>query len=242
MATILVVEDDRSLSETLAYNLRREGYTPVVIESAADAIERARAQHVDLVLLDLMLPGGSGIDVCRGIRAFSTVPIIILSARDEDVDRVLSLEIGADDYVTKPFALRELLSRIKANLRRVEMDTRTAETQLTWGSLVVDISRHEVSARGVSVALQPREFDLLVYLLRHPGQVLTRTRLLQTVWGHDFVGERTVDVHVRRVRAKLEKVSVLDVIRTVHGVGYVLESESISEPGTPSERDGETFT
>jgi DNA-binding response OmpR family regulator len=224
MATVLIVEDDTSLSEALTYNLAREGYTPVAARDAPSAMELARTVSPDLILLDLMLPGGSGFDVCMAIRRYSTVPIIILTARDGDVDRVLGLELGADDYVTKPFALRELLARVRANLRRVEMD-RAVEVSdiLTAGSLTVDVPRRRVEAEGRFVAFQPKEFDLLVFLLRNPGVVMTRGRLLHEVWGHVFVGERTVDVHVRRVRAKLEEAGENDVIRTVHGVGYAFD-------------------
>ena len=224
MAKILVVEDDRSLSDALVFNLRREEHTPIVAETAASALDQARSEKPDLILLDLMLPGGSGFDVCRTIRSFSPVPIIILTARGEDVDRVLGLELGADDYITKPFSLRELLARVKANLRRVELDQQPSEAELLeCGELVVDVRGRQVRIGPTPIALQPKEFDLLVYFMRHPGTVLTRAHLLHAVWGHDFVGERTVDVHVRRVRAKLEKAAMPSVIRTVHGVGYAFQ-------------------
>lgn len=224
MAKILVVEDDRTLSETLVYNLRGEGHTPFVATNAGAAIELAREERFDLILLDLMLPGGSGFDVCRTIRSHSTVPIIILTARDDDVDRILGLEIGADDYVTKPFSLRELLARIKANLRRVEMERRADDAHLLeWEGLLIDIEQRRALVNGQAVNLQPKEFDLLTHLMQHPGVVLTRDRLLQAVWGHEYVGERTVDVHVRRVRAKLELAGMVNLIRTVHGVGYAFE-------------------
>jgi DNA-binding response OmpR family regulator len=227
MAKILVVEDDRSLSEALAYNLRREGHTPIVAHTAPNALETVRAEPFDLVILDIMLPGGSGFDICRDIRAFSTVPILMLTARDEEVDRVLGLEIGADDYVTKPFKLRELLARVKANLRRVEMEhQQETEEPLRVGALTVDVGRRQVLANGREVTLQPKEFDLLQYFMRNPRSVLTRDRLLHRVWGHEYVGERTVDVHVRRVRAKLEQVGLPDVIRTVHGVGYAFDLDA----------------
>jgi two-component system, OmpR family, response regulator VicR len=224
LTKILVVEDDRSLRDALAYNLRREEYTPVVAEDAPTAVMVARREKPDLVLLDLMLPGGSGFDVCRDIRAFSSAPIIMLTARGEDIDRVLGLEIGADDYVTKPFSLRELLARVKANLRRVALDSgEDVDEVLEQDGVSIHVPGRRVAANGRAVLFQPKEFDLLVYLMRHPGTVLTRPRLLSNVWGHEFVGERTVDVHVRRVRAKLEAAGATDVIRTVHGVGYVLD-------------------
>jgi DNA-binding response OmpR family regulator len=226
LTKILVVEDDRSLRDALSYNLRREDYTPVTAEDAPTALIAARKEKPDLILLDLMLPGGNGFDVCRDIRTFSPAPIIMLTARGEDIDRVLGLEIGADDYVTKPFALRELLARIKANLRRVDLDRgMRGEDVIEHSGLKVDIPGRRVTIDGDPIAFQPREFDLLAYLISHPGTVLTRARLLSSVWGHEFVGERTVDVHVRRVRAKLEQSSSTDYIRTVHGVGYVFDPE-----------------
>lgn len=224
MATILIVEDDRTLRETLSYNLQREGHAVVAAQDAPTAVTSARRSRPDLILLDLMLPGGSGFDVCRQIRAFSPAPIIMLTARAEDVDRVVGLEVGADDYVTKPFSLPELIARIKANLRRVDLDrSGIEETSLSQGNLVADLSARTVHAAGRPISLQPREFDLLVYLMRHPGAVLTRDRLLRGVWGHEFVGPRTVDVHVRRVRAKLEEAGCPSPIRTVHGVGYAFD-------------------
>jgi DNA-binding response OmpR family regulator len=233
MVKILVIEDDASLREALVYNLRRDDYTPLVATDAPSGLATARREKPDLVVLDLMLPGGSGFDVCRSIRAFSTVPIIILTARDEDIDRVLGLELGADDYVTKPFSLRELLARIKANLRRLDYDrAEESSDYLTHGRLVVDVRARSVVAEDESITLQPKEFDLLVYFMRNPGVVLTRDRLLRAVWGHEYVGERTVDVHVRRVRAKLELAHAPDPIRTVHGVGYAFEAQSSSEPAS----------
>lgn len=225
MATILVVEDDHGLSEGLAYNLRREGYTPITAADAEAGIALARREDPDLILLDLMLPGGSGFEVCKGIRAFSSAPIIILTARDEDIDAVLSLEIGADDYVTKPFSLRVLLARVRANLRRVELDRGDeGDTFLVAPGLTVDVGGRRAEGENREVPLQPKEFDLLVHFMRHPGTVMTRDRLLHEVWGHEFVGERTVDVHVRRVRAKLEEAGIPNLIRTVHGVGYAYDS------------------
>lgn len=231
-----MIEDDRSLSEALAYNLRREDHTPVVAHDAPTGTELAQRENFDLVLLDLMLPGGSGLDVCRSIRAHSTVPVIILTARDQDVDRVLGLEIGADDYVTKPFSLRELLARVNANLRRVAMERQGIAERLEHDGLVVDVPQRRVEVEGRQVTLQPREFDLLVYLMRHPGVVLARERLLQAVWGHEFVGPRTVDVHVRRVRAKLEEARLPNPIRTLHGVGYAFATETATSPETHRRR------
>lgn len=221
---ILVVEDDPSLRDALVYNLRNETYGVVTASDAPSAVQVARREKPDLILLDLMLPGGDGFDVCREIRTFSTAPIIMLTARGEDIDRVLGLEVGADDYVTKPFGLRELMARVKANLRRVQLD-REAETDevLLSGRLKLDRASRLVHVDATPVRLQPKEFDLLGYLMRHPGIVHPRERLLQTVWKDEFVGERTVDVHVRRVRQKLEEAGLTGVIRTAHGVGYAFE-------------------
>lgn len=231
MARIVVIEDERTLREALAYNVRREGFTVIEAGDAIAGVQSVRQEEPDLVLLDLMLPGGSGLDVCRAIRSSSTVPIIILTARHDDADRVLGLEIGADDYVTKPFSMRELLARIRANLRRVDMD-RGADRDATLrvGPLEVDLPGRRVSFGGRTVALQPKEFDLLVYFMRHPGAVLSRARLLADVWGHEFVGERTVDVHVRRIRAKLGFEGDTDPITTVHRVGYLFSSDVLARP------------
>jgi len=226
VSTILVVEDDPTLSETLAYNLRAEEHVPVLAADAPSAIRLARERPPDLVLLDLMLPGGSGLEVLKDLRSFSSAPVIILTARDDDLDRVLGLEIGADDYMTKPFSLRVLLARIKANLRRVELDRLGQGTQvLRHGPVNVDVGSRTVYVGSHTVTLQPKEFDLLVHLLRNPARVLTREQILHSVWGHEFVGERTVDVHVRRLRAKLEAAGASNPVRTVHGVGYALGSD-----------------
>lgn len=236
MPKILVVEDDRSLRDALAYNLRNEDYTPLLAEDAPSAVMMARRENPDLILLDLMLPGGNGFDVCRDIRGFSSAPIIILTARSEDIDRVLGLEMGADDYVTKPFGLRELLARVRANLRRVDMDRGVdREDVLEHDSLRIEVPGRRVLLGGEPISLQPKEFDLLVYFMRHRGIVLSRPRVLSSVWGHDFVGERTVDVHVRRLRAKLEGKDEQDFIRTVHGVGYVFDAKP-SEVTVDSQR------
>jgi DNA-binding response OmpR family regulator len=222
---ILIVEDDRSLQDVLTYNLRREGYTPFVAADAPSALTLARNERPDLILLDLMLPGGSGFDVCRDVRGFSIAPIIMLTARSDDVDRVLGLEVGADDYVTKPFQFRELLARIRANLRRVSMEQQRNQPRLLRsGSLTVDLDARTVTVDDETIALQPREFDLLAFLMRHAGTVLTRERLLRGVWGHEYVGERTVDVHIRRLRAKLDRDGA-DLIRTIHGVGYMFRDD-----------------
>jgi two-component system response regulator RegX3 len=219
---ILVAEDDVTLAETLAYNLRTEGFEPTVTHTGLQALIASRQDHPDLILLDLMLPEMDGFEVCRVVRAESSVPIIMLTARDGETDVVVGLEIGADDYITKPFRLRELMARIDAALRRAGSSPRELET-LVSASLMLDVAAHTVTLDGSEVHLLPREFDLLYYLMQNPGVVLTRSRLLEAVWGPDYLGDsRTVDVHIRRLRAKIE--SDADEprrIRTVHGVGYV---------------------
>ena len=227
-ATILVAEDDRTLAETLAYNLRQEGYEVSTARTGLEAIIAARSQKPDLILLDLMLPEIDGFEVCRTVRAESAVPIIMLTARDAEVDRVVGLELGADDYVTKPFSLRELLARIRATLRRVDLsrNTEPAPEIVTYGNLEVHLGSRTVLRDGLPLQLLPREFDLLLFLMRNRGIVLTRHRLLERVWGEEYAGEtRTVDVHVRRLRAKLETdPSSPQLIQTVHGVGYTFGS------------------
>lgn len=229
---ILVVEDEAGLREALAYNLNREGFTVEAVEDGTSAIGSAQRKMPDLVVLDLMLPGIDGFEVCRRLRKQSNVPILMLTARAEEIDRVVGLEVGADDYLTKPFSMRELLARVKALLRRVRMireETRAeGETEaqvLEFGELVIDESRREVVLRGQVVPLKPREFDLLVFLARHRRQVLSRELLLQSVWGWDYTGgSRTVDVHVRWLREKLEvDPSHPSRLVTVRGAGYRFE-------------------
>jgi two-component system response regulator VicR len=223
-ASILVVEDDRGLAETLQYNLEREGFRTTIARTGLEAVVLARSEQPDLMLLDLMLPEMDGFEVCRAVRATSPLPIIMLTARDDEMDRVLGLEMGADDYVSKPFSLRELLARIRATLRRVELSS--APVALAEPMRYRDIellpAARSVTRSGRAVQLLPREFDLLAYLMQHRGQVMTREQLLQNVWGLEYFGDtRTVDVHVRRLRLKLEPdPSRPAYIRTVHGVGY----------------------
>ncbi|GAC1324724.1 MAG: response regulator transcription factor [Chloroflexota bacterium] len=224
-ARILIVEDDRTLAETLAYNLKKEGYEALVVRTGIEAIVTSRAKHPDLILLDIMLPEVDGFEVCRTVRATSTVPIIMLTARDNEVDRVLGLELGADDYVSKPFSLRELLARVRANLRRTELDK--LETPLPPVLVHEAMELHPASRAvfrdGTAIQLLPREFDLLLYMMRNRAIVLSRDQLLEKVWGADYMGDsRTVDVHVRRLRSKIETdASNPALIQTVHGVGYV---------------------
>ena len=221
---ILVVEDDRNLAETIAYNLRQEGYKTGIARSGLEAIALTRTEAPDLLLLDVMLPEIDGFDVCRTIRASSTVPIIMLTARDDEVDRVLGLELGADDYVVKPFSLRELLARIRAALRRADTQAsgNGAQEPLVNADLRIWPSSRRVALGDTSVHLLPKEFDLLLYLMHNRGIVLSRRQLLEKVWGIDYFGdERTVDVHIRRLRVKIEpNPSQPEFIHTIYGVGY----------------------
>lgn len=209
----------RSLSTILT----QEGYEVVVAMDGPQALEAARTERPDLILLDVMLPGMDGLEVCRQIRAWSTVPIIMLTAKTAEVDKVVGLEVGADDYVTKPFSPRELLARIKANLRRAQMQAQQAyQDHLEVGDIVMDTGGRRVVVRGREVSLSPKEFDLLKVLMSHPGRVLGRDFLLNQVWGEDFFGDtRTLDVHIRWLREKIEEdPSKPRYIQTVHGVGY----------------------
>ena len=232
LQTVLVVEDDRTVAETIVYNLEREGYAALIARTGLEAIVTARSKQPDLILLDLMLPEIDGFEVCRTLRLGSTVPIIMLTARDEEVDRVLGLELGADDYVVKPFSLRELLARVKANLRRLEVSQHVAPPPgvLEFADLHLETGTRRVVRGDRSLQLLPREFDLLLHLMSNRGLVLSRSQLLDKVWGADFLGDnRTVDVHVRRLRAKIENdPGSPELIQTVHGVGYVFGSSSRS--------------
>lgn len=210
------------------YNLRKEGYEASIARTGLEAIVATRTQKPDLILLDLMLPEVDGFEVCRTVRAESPVPIIILTARDDEVDRVVGLEMGADDYVVKPFSLRELLARVRATLRRVQLSRGEQELPetLTFGDLEVWLGPRTVYRRGEPIHLLPREFDLLLCLMRNKGIVLSRDQLLQKVWSDEYTGDnRTVDVHVRRLRSKLEQDPANpELIQTVHGVGYAFGS------------------
>jgi DNA-binding response OmpR family regulator len=243
---VLVVDDEATLREAVAYNLKREGWAVEQTDNGNAALALARAHKPDLVVLDVMLPGLDGLQVCRALRAESTVPILFLSAKGEEVDRVLGLELGGDDYLVKPFAMRELVARARAMIRRSQMvpvaaagsgplpASATPETGpgqalpkgndhlLTAGSLSVDVARRTARLNGEPVVLKPKEFDLLAYLMRHPGIVLSREALLREVWGYDYpVDTRTVDVHVRWLRLKLEtEPSNPRWVETVRGYGY----------------------
>ena len=225
--TVLVVEDDATLGAALRYNLERDGYTCLLAGDGARALELARRERPALVLLDVMLPGIDGLEVCRRIRADSTVPIIMLTARVDEMDRVVGLEVGADDYVTKPFSMRELLARVRAALRRAQMrpDEDGASRPVSFGRVCVDPARREVTRDGAAVALKPKEYDLLWFFVRNPGRVFTREQLLEQVWGYDFAGgSRTVDVHVRWLREKIEDDPARPRhLRTSRGAGYLFE-------------------
>ena len=226
MTRILVVEDEISFSDPLSYLLRKEGYEVAVAETGPEALEDFDRNGADLVLLDLMLPGLSGTEVCRQIRSRSTVPVIMLTAKDSEIDKVVGLELGADDYVTKPYSSRELLARIKAVLRRGQEPDDLLPATLESGPVRMDVERHIVTVDGAHVALPLKEFELLEMLLRNPGRVLTRMQLIDRVWGSDYVGDtKTLDVHVKRLRSKVEPDPASpQFIVTVRGLGYKFET------------------
>jgi two-component system OmpR family response regulator len=226
MAKILIVEDDRNLLDALKYNLRKEGYDTVTAADGAEALDVARREKPHLIVLDIMLPKLSGFEVCRILRKEMTVPILMLTAKTEEVDKIVGLEIGADDYMTKPFSMRELLARFSAMLRRAEMAAQPAEPEsLKVGELEVDTARHRAFFKGEPLELSPKEFELLAFLARNKGFVFSREQLLEKVWGYDYAGEtRTVDVHIRWLRQKIETDPAKPKhLLTVRGVGYKLE-------------------
>ena len=226
MSRILVVEDEESYSDPLSYLLRREGYEVAVAETGPSALAQFDKNGADLVLLDLMLPGLSGVDVCRQLRQRSSVPVIMLTAKDSEIDKVVGLEIGADDYVTKPYSSRELLARIKAVLRRLSEPEELLPATVEAGPVRMDVERHVVTVNGRPTALPLKEFELLEMLLRNAGRVLTRMQLIDRVWGSDYVGDtKTLDVHVKRLRAKIEPDPANPRhIVTVRGLGYKFEA------------------
>jgi two-component system response regulator RegX3 len=227
MTRILVVEDEISFSDPLSYLLRKEGYEVSVAETGPEALDDFDRQGADLVLLDLMLPGLSGTEVCRALRQRSAVPVIMLTAKDSEIDKVVGLEIGADDYVTKPYSSRELLARIKAVLRRGQEPEDLLPTTIEAGPVRMDVERHIVTVGGRPTPLPLKEFELLEMLLRNTGRVLTRMQLIDRVWGSDYVGDtKTLDVHVKRLRAKIEPDPAEPRhIVTVRGLGYKFESD-----------------
>jgi two-component system response regulator VicR len=227
---ILVVDDEKPIADILQFNLKKEGYTVYCAYDGNQALEMVEEINPDLLLLDIMLPNRDGMEVCREVRKKHDMPIIMLTAKDSEIDKVLGLELGADDYVTKPFSTRELLARVKANLRRQQTIENTepkgATNEISIGSLIIHPDAYVVSKRGETIELTHREFELLHYLAQHIGQVMTREHLLQTVWGYDYFGDvRTVDVTVRRLREKIEdNPSHPTWIVTRRGVGYYLRN------------------
>jgi len=222
-ARILLVEDEPSLVETVRYALEREGFAVDVARDGRAALDRFAEAEPDLVILDLMLPAVSGLDVCRRIRASSTVPIVMVTAKDSEADKVAGLELGADDYVTKPFSVRELVSRVRAHLRRSQMTAPvTNGSKLAGGPVHMDVDRHEVMIDGAAVSFPPKEFELLETFLRRKGRLLTREFLIEEVWGHDYFGDtKTLDVHVKRIRRKIESdPHEPALLLTVRGLGY----------------------
>ena len=226
MTKILVVEDEASFSEALEFLLGKEGFSVVTAENGSDALKKFDQGGIDLVLLDLMIPEVSGTEVCRQIRAKSRVPIIMLTAKDSEVDKVVGLEIGADDYVTKPYSSRELVARIRAVLRRNTGESIENGTGvLSVGPVRMDVERHQVTFNGDAISLPLKEFELLEFLMRNAGRVLTRMQLIDRVWGSDYVGDtKTLDVHIKRLRAKIEtNPANPTLIQTVRGLGYKME-------------------
>ena len=221
---ILVVEDEASLADSVRYNLEREGYSVAVARDGQRGLERFRADRPALVILDLMLPELSGLDVCRMIRAESDVPIIVVTAKDTEADKVAGLELGADDYVTKPFSVRELVSRVRAQLRRSRVNHAATprDEVLSGGPVRIDLGRHEITVRGAPVDFPPKEFELLEAFVRAKGRLLTREFLIESIWGHDYFGDtKTLDVHVKRLRRKIEPDPHHPVhLVTVRGLGY----------------------
>jgi DNA-binding response OmpR family regulator len=231
---ILVVEDEIALQETLAYNLRRQGYEVRTCGDGASALDEARIFKPELVLLDVMLPGIDGFEVCRALRLEASTPVLMLTARDDEIDRVVGLEVGADDYMTKPFSMRELMARVKAMLRRVRMIREEIQSEtvvaaapvnsqiLTFGSLELDLTKREIRLDSKALTVKPKEFELLVFLAQHHGQVVTRELILERVWDWNFIGDsRTVDVHVRWLREKIEADPSVPIrLVTVRGAGY----------------------
>lgn len=226
MTRILVVEDESSFSEALEFLLGKEGFSVVTAATGTEALKKFDQGGIDLILLDLMIPEVSGTEVCRQIRSKSKVPIIMLTAKDSEVDKVVGLEIGADDYVTKPYSARELVARINAVLRRNSGDVVNSDNGImTVQGIRMDIDRHQVSVNGIPVSLPLKEFELLEFLMRNAGRVLTRIQLIDRVWGSDYVGDtKTLDVHIKRIRAKIE-IDPADpkIIQTVRGLGYKME-------------------
>jgi two-component system response regulator RegX3 len=228
MTKILIIEDEISFSEALSFLLEKEGYSTVVAETGKQGLDAFKSDNFDLVLLDLMIPEVSGIDVCRTIRTTSAVPIIMLTAKDSEIDKVVGLELGADDYVTKPYSSRELVARIKAVLRRGSLDGDVTESTSVHSiaGIKMDIERHQVTVNDAAINLPLKEFELLEFLMRNAGRVLTRGQLIDRVWGGDYYGDtKTLDVHIKRLRSKIEvDPSNPLLIQTIRGLGYKFEA------------------
>ncbi|AEX47855.1 response regulator transcription factor [Corynebacterium diphtheriae] len=225
MTSILLVEDEESLADPLAFLLRKEGFDVVIAGDGPSALVEFDRNAIDIVLLDLMLPGMSGTDVCKRLRAVSSVPVIMVTARDSEIDKVVGLELGADDYVTKPYSSRELIARIRAVLRRGGETIEESDEILGSGRIHMDVERHTVTVDGEEISMPLKEFDLLEYLMRNSGRVLTRGQLIDRVWGADYVGDtKTLDVHIKRLRSKIEpEPSAPRHVITVRGLGYKYE-------------------
>ncbi len=235
--TILIVDDEKTIVDMLVYNLQKEGYNTLEANDGEEAVHIALDKKPDLVLLDIMLPKMDGLAVCKRIRQSLNIPILMISAKDEEIDKILGLELGADDYITKPFSVRELMARVKANLRKAEVtnkdfeegsnDNKSETNIITVGDLSLDLNKFEVKVRGEVMDLTLREFEVLKYLANQPGQVVTREILLEKVWGYEYYGDiRTVDVTVRRIREKIEKdTSNPKILITKRGVGYYIASK-----------------
>jgi len=229
MTKILIVEDETSFSEAIAFLLGKEGFESEIAENGRVALELFKKNHYDLILLDLMIPEVSGIDVCRAIRTTSPVPIIMLTAKDSEVDKVVGLELGADDYVTKPYSSRELVARIKAVMRRGTPDDSSTDANSSIqaaGRIRMDIERHQVTVNEILIKLPLKEFELLEFLMRNSGRVLTRGQLIDRVWGGDYYGDtKTLDVHIKRLRSKIEDDPANPLlIQTIRGLGYKFEA------------------
>lgn len=235
--TILIVDDEQPIVDILVYNLEKEGYHTITANDGLTAVEMALEQKPDLILLDIMLPRLDGLSVCKRIKNTLNVPIIMLTAKDSEIDKILGLELGADDYITKPFSVRELIARVKANLRKIEVtmvakatvpeveaDVTKKENKIIVGELELDLDKFEVKVRGETIDLTIREFEVLKFLASQPEQVITRETLLEKVWGYEYYGDiRTVDVTVRRIREKIEKdTSMPKILMTKRGVGYYI--------------------
>jgi len=223
---ILVVDDERNIVELLKYNLEKEGYEVLSAYDGFEAVNIAKQDRPDLIILDIMLPGQGGLEVCRILRKETKIPIIMATAKGEEIDKILGLELGADDYVTKPFSPRELVARVKAVLRRTSSKTEEKD-ELVFEELTINLVKHEVRLKGEEVDLKPKEFDLLKLLATNPGKVFTRDFLLEQLWGYDYLGDtRTVDVHMRRLRQKIEEDAANPrFLKTVHGIGYKFQYE-----------------